>query len=237
MKWPMPSSLGPEMKVQQPGAEECMIREIVPVLPDLGTLPTASQKNIALRDLCKNEQNLLKGLKSWALIPKFCRTFGVLCEGSPAGFLVRKPFRRTHCRTPKVPQNSGAQGGARTHLLRTGLFSSHSCGTQHEKALQDAMGGWKKEGGGETSRMTPLPKKGFWTPPPLYGTFSTPLSCSVFSVQKSTTELTRSSFGGVKEFPGERVLWHVFLPPYVLHPPPHSTGQKKKPSKRSPLEL
>ena len=75
---------------------------------------------------------------------------------------------------------------------------------------EDAMGGWKKEG---------LPKRGFG--PPSYGTFSTPLrcQCSVFPVQKCTTEQTRSSLGGVQKFLGERVLWYVFLPPYVLHPP------------------
>ena len=64
------------------------------------------------------------------------------------------------------------------------------------------------------------PKKGFWTPPS-YGTLSTPLrrQRSVFPVQKSTTEYTRTSFRGVQTFSGERVLWYVFLPPYVLHPP------------------
>ena len=84
---------------------------------------------------------------------------------------------------------------------------------------EDAMGGWKKRGGRKTSRMTPLPKRGFG--PPSYGTFSTPLACRcfVFPVQKSTTEQTRSSFGGVQNFSGGRVLWYVFLPPYVLHPP------------------
>ena len=94
-----------------------------------------------------------------------------------------------------------------------------------------AMGGWKKRGGWKTSRMTPLPKRGFG--PPSYGTFSTPLrcQCSVFPVQKSPTEQTRSSFGGVQKFPGERVLWYVFLPPYVLHPPisrPNVFRHKKK---------
>ena len=29
----------------------------------------------------------------------------------------------------------------------------------------------------------------------------------------------RSSFGGVQNFSGGCVLWYVFLPPYVLHPP------------------
>ena len=93
------------------------------------------------------------------------------------------------------------------------------CAPLEPELSEDAMGGWKKSGGWKTSRMTPLPKRGFG--PPSYGTFSTPLTCqcSVFPVQKSTTEQTRSSFGGVQKFSGERVLWYVFHPPYVLHPP------------------
>ena len=73
--------------------------------------------------------------------------------------------------------------------------------------------------------MTPLPKRGFG--PPSYGTFSTPLrcQCSFSRGQKSTTKQTRSSFGGVQKFSGERVLWYVFLPPYVLHPPYHGPIQ------------
>ena len=80
-------------------------------------------------------------------------------------------------------------------------------------------GGGKKKGVENLTNDTP-PKKGFWTPPS-YSTFSTPLGCqcSVFPVQNSTTEQTRSSFGGVQKFSGERVLRYVFLPPYVLHPP------------------
>ena len=82
--------------------------------------------------------------------------------------------------------------------------------------IRGRHGGVEKRGGWKTSRMTPLPKRGFG--PPSYGTFSTPLrcQCSVFPVQESTTEQTRSSFGGVQKFSGERVLWYVFLPPYVL---------------------
>ena len=90
------------------------------------------------------------------------------------------------------------------------------------------MGGVEKRGGWKTSRMTPLSQKGFWTPP-LARYVSTPLrcQCSVFPVQKSTTEQTRSFFGEVQKFSGERALWYVFLPPYVLHPPisrPKSLG-------------
>ena len=69
-------------------------------------------------------------------------------------------------------------------------------------------------------------KKGFWTPPPVRYVFHPPqVSVLCFSCTKSTTEQTRSSFGGVQNFSGERVLWYVFLPPCVLHPPPHSTAQ------------
>ena len=65
------------------------------------------------------------------------------------------------------------------------------------------------------------PQKGFG--PPSYGTFSTPLTCqcSVFPVQKSTTEQTRRSFGGVQKFSGERVLWYVFHPPNTFCTPPY----------------
>ena len=84
---------------------------------------------------------------------------------------------------------------------------------------ENAMGGWKKEGGGKPHEWHPSQKRVL--DPPSYGTFSTPLrcQCSVFPVPKSTTEQTKSSFGGVQKLSGERVLWYVFLPPYVLHPP------------------
>ena len=88
--------------------------------------------------------------------------------------------------------------------------------------------GWK------TSRMTPLPKRGFG--PPSYGTFCAPLRCqfSVFPVQKSTTEQSRRSFGWVQKFPGERVLWYVFLPPYVWHPPYHGPTSTPLPKNPEP---
>ena len=99
-------------------------------------------------------------------------------------------------------------------------------------------GGWKKRGGWKTSRMTPLPKRGFGPPPPLVQYVFRPPQVSVlcFScTKKSTTEQTRSSFGGVQDFPGERVLWHVLLPPYVLHPPYHGPSLLHKPSCPLPL--
>ena len=83
---------------------------------------------------------------------------------------------------------------------------------------EDAMGGVEKRGVENLTNDTP-PKKGFWTPPPH-------TVRSVFPVQQSTTEQTRSSFGGVQKFSGERVLWYVFLPPYVLHPPPLSRPKR-----------
>ena len=101
----------------------------------------------------------------------------------------------------------------RAHRNSGGSAKSHALG---QRTL---WGGGKKRGVENLTNDTP-PKKGFWTPPLV--TFSTPLRCQCsffFPVQKSTTERTRSSFGGVQKFPGERVLWYVFLPPYFLHPP------------------
>ena len=84
---------------------------------------------------------------------------------------------------------------------------------------EDPMGGWKKEGGGKPHEWHPS-QKGVLDPPRTVR-FPPPLTCqcSDFPAQKSTTEQTRSSFGGVQKFSGERVLWYVFPPPYVLHPP------------------
>ena len=76
--------------------------------------------------------------------------------------------------------------------------------------LRDAMGGWKKEGGGKKERMTPLPKKGFG--PPSYGTFSTLLR----------TEQTWSSFGRVQNFPERARSLVGFPPPIRFCTPPIS---------------
>ena len=95
----------------------------------------------------------------------------------------------------------------------------------HLLKSEDAMGGWKKEGGWKTSRMTPLPKRGL--DPPSYGTFSTPLGCqcSVFPVQKIHDRGDQKLFwGGVQKFSGERVLWYVFPPP-IRFAPPHITAR------------
>ena len=82
-----------------------------------------------------------------------------------------------------------------------------------------AMGGVEKRRGLENLTNATPPKKRFWTPPRTVR-FPPPLrcQCSVFPMQKSTTEQTRSSFGGVQRFSGERVLWYVFLPPSYHSP-------------------
>ena len=73
-------------------------------------------------------------------------------------------------------------------------------------------GGVEKRGGWKTSRMTPLPKRGFG-PPPRTVRFLPPSGVSaLFFLYKNPRQ-------GVQNFSGERVLWYVFLPPYVLHPP------------------
>ena len=45
-------------------------------------------------------ENNMKGLESWAWLPKFCRTFGALCEGSPTGFLLCARLCRTLLQNP-----------------------------------------------------------------------------------------------------------------------------------------
>ena len=55
----------------------------------------------------------LQGLKSWGWgwLPKFCRTFGILCEGSSTGFLLCKGSAEPSCRTQKILQNFFGGGG------------------------------------------------------------------------------------------------------------------------------
>ena len=114
-------------------------------------------------------------------------------------------------------QFRGAVSTGFLNFIHQWMFFTFSPGLLCNLVIRGRHGGVEKRGGWKTSRMTPLPKRGFG--PPSYGAFSNPLrcQCSVFPVQKCTTEQTRSSFGGVQKFSGERVLWYVFLPPYVLH--------------------
>ena len=82
-------------------------------------------------------------------------------------------------------------------------------------------GGWKKGGGRKTSRRIPLPQKRALGPPSS-GTFSSSLGvgCSVFPVQESKTQHTRSSFGEVR-----KICWSlrclVRFPPPIRFEPPH----------------
>ena len=58
-------------------------------------------------------------------------------------------------------------------------------------------------------------------PPPRTVCFPPPsgVSALFFPYKNPRQSKTRSSFGGVQKFSGERVLSCVFLPAYVLHPP------------------
>ena len=102
-------------------------------------------------------------------------------------------------------------------------------GTPQKKESEDAMGGGKKRGVENLTNDTPS-QKGVLDPPS-YGSFSTPLrcQCSVFPVQKSTTEQTKSSFGGVQKFSGERVLWYVSSPHTFCTPPYHGPKEAVMP--------
>ena len=80
------------------------------------------------------EKNL-QGLKSWAWLPKFCRTFVVLQSLSSTSFSLCETLRRTFLQNPKVPRNSGEPLGAQIHLLRTGFFFSHHAKAKTPKLL------------------------------------------------------------------------------------------------------
>ena len=108
------------------------------------------------------------------------------------------------------------------HQTYFGNHLTHAAGGRIYHCTQNQRtpwGGGKGRGVENLTNDTP-PKKGFWTPPPTVR-FPPPsgVSALFFLYKKSTTEQTRGSFGGVRKFSGERVLWYVFPPPYVLHPP------------------
>ena len=81
------------------------------------------------------------------------------------------------------------------------------------------MGGWNKNWGEENlTNDTPL-KKGVWTPPRTVR-FPTPSGfIALFSLFKNPRQSRTEALLEGPEFSGGRVLWYVFLPPYVLHPP------------------
>ena len=85
-------------------------------------------------------------------------------------------------------------------------------------------GGGKKRGVENLTNDTP-PKKGFWTPPRTVR-FPPPsgVSALFFLYKNPRQSRPKALLEGSKIFSGERVLWYVFLPPYVLHPP-HITAQ------------
>ena len=80
--------------------------------------------NTMKRVVLQNWETKLQGLKSWAWIPKFWRTFDVLQNLSSTGFLLCETFRRNFLQNPKGSAEFGEPLGARTRLLRTGFFSS-----------------------------------------------------------------------------------------------------------------
>ena len=66
-------------------------------------------------------EKTLQGLKSWAWLPKFCRTFGFRRTFLQQAFCYVKHSAEPSCRTP-VPQNSGEPLGAQTRLLEDWHF-------------------------------------------------------------------------------------------------------------------
>ena len=87
---------------------------------------TSSPKTLEEKFLGIREKNL-QGLKSWAWLPKFCRTFVFFCVRVLQQFdYYANPSAEPSCRTSKVLQNSAELGGAQAHLLRTSFASSQN---------------------------------------------------------------------------------------------------------------
>ena len=114
-------------------------------------------------------------------------------------------------------------------LFITGAFRNRSsivnraCSPKSE----DAMGGWKKEGGGKPHERHPSQK--VVLDPPSYGTFSTPPQVSVlcFSCTKIHDRADQKLFWrGPKIFGRARSLVR-FAPP-IRFAPPHITAQLRK---------
>ena len=78
----------------------------------------------------------------------------------------------------------------------------------------------KKRGEENLTKDTPR-KRSFGPPFVWYVCHPTQVSLQYFSCKRSTTEQTRSSFGGVQTLSGECVLWCVFLPHTFCSPPYH----------------
>ena len=92
------------------------------------------------------------------------------------------------------------------------------------------MGEWKKEGEEILTKDTP-PKNGFWTPlrlvrfPPASGVIA------LFVLHRNPRLSTPDALSeGSENFSRGCVVWFVFLPPYVLHPPiswpKHTSGKR-----------
>ena len=89
--------------------------------------------------------------------------------------------------------------------------------------MSEGIGGWKKEGCGKPPERQPS-QKGVWTPLVRYVFHPFQVSVLCLSCTRIHDRADQKLFGGVQKFSGERVLWYVFLPPYVVHPP-HIKGQ------------
>ena len=86
---------------------------------------------------------------------------------------------------------------------------------------EDAMGGWKKRGGWKTSRMTPLPKRGFGPPLVRYVFHPPQVSVLCFFLCKDPRQSRPEALRrGPKIFGRARSLVR-FPPPIRFAPPPY----------------
>ena len=173
-------------------------------------LPTVSRQFLTRK--CPDPNCLLKCLPN-CLSPTregFFASFKI----NPRGEGNCETIERQNCLEaifdPRHQDVSSGPLGARSYFQRT------------------PWGGWKKRGV-ENLTNDAHPKKEFWTPRPPPRTVRFPhtllrCQCSVVPVQKSTTEQTRSSLEGSKNFL-ESAFSGTFPPPPIRFAPPHITAQ------------
>ena len=108
--------------------------------------------------------------------------------------------------------------------FRRCFCSTYHAGVQKKCFSEDATGGWKKRGGWKTSRMTPLPKRGFGPPLVRYVFHPPQVSVLCFSCTEIHDTADQKLFWrGPKIFGRARSL--VRFPPPIRFAPPHITAQ------------
>ena len=125
----------------------------------------------------------------------------------------------------QMVMRSGALKGTDLRVGQTKVQNEEFRGNRKRSFLsEDAVGGWKKGGGWKTSRMTPLPKRGFGPPLVRYVFHPPQVSVLCFSCTRIHDRADQKLFWrGPKIFGRARSL--VRFPPPIRFAPPRITAQ------------